>query len=97
MTTAASFEVIAGDTLVSFSGTAMEWPVNIEIRPTEPGHSTGEGIDQAHLVCSQCEQSVLPLSLEVGRRAYVHTPLRIAAAVLRHIREVHCDGGGILA
>lgn len=96
MTTAASFQLIDGDTLVSFSGTAMEWPTELEIRPTEPGHVLGEGIDQAHLICTPCRQSVLPLSLEVGRRAYVHTPLRIAAAVLRHVREVHCDGGGIL-
>lgn len=97
MTTPASYQVIAGDKIASFSETAMEWPAELEIRATEPGHQAGEGIDQAHLVCTECRQSVLPLSTDVKHQAYVHTPLRIAAAVLRHIRESHCDGGGNLA
>lgn len=92
----ATFEVIDGDELVTVSGIAAAWPVTFDLRLTEEGNSRGPGVPQAHLVCDRCQQSVFCLSADTRAGAYVTGALRYIYAVLRHVREVHCDGGGAL-
>jgi len=88
-------EVIAGDPVVPVHKAALDWEIELDIRPTEPGHHAGE-VEQAHLMCSRCRQSVTCLSVNLDRGAYVISPMRIVADMVRHIRESHCDGGGNL-
>ena len=71
------------------------WPVELDLRPTEKGHDRGEGIPQAHVVCTRDRQSVFCLSPDTSHGMYVFAVADLSAAVLRHVREAHCDGGGI--
>lgn len=73
------------------------WPLDYTQGLTEPGHELGAGRVQAHMACARCHQSVIVLTPDmragVGHRWTVELEL---AQVVRHVREVHCDGGGNL-
>jgi hypothetical protein len=93
----ASYQPVDGDTTAPFSNTAMGWPLTVGFRDTEEGNSRGPGVKQAHLVCFRCGQSVSTLSPDLAAgTGYVMRLAEFASAVLRHVREAHCDGGGIL-
>jgi hypothetical protein len=83
--------------LARTSGDVGEWPVELDLRVTEDGDDRGGELGQAHLICSApaCRQSVLCLSKDVRAGAAVVSPAIITAAVTRHFRESHCDGGGM--
>ena len=81
---------------------AGTWPVRYVVRMTDTGHwltdvvhteLTGRPVAQAHLVCAQCEQSVICLHPGTGASAagYVITDAQIRAGILAHIRERHED------
>jgi hypothetical protein len=96
-------DVIEGDQAATVSATAAGWPVELDLQPTEPGHHAAsqrgrEHLWQAHLVCGRrdCRQSVTVLALDVDAGAYVLTWAQVAADILRHVRESHCDGSGNL-
>jgi len=72
-----------------------QWSLELDLRVTDEGHHRGEGVPQAHVVCSRDRQSVFCLSVDTRGGAYVFTVAGLSAAVLRHVREAHCDGGGI--
>jgi hypothetical protein len=76
---------------------AGEWPVELDLRVTEDGHELGGEVGQAHLICSApgCGQSVLCLAKDVRAGAAVVSAQIITAAITRHYREAHCDGGGL--
>lgn len=83
--------------LARVAGEVGEWPVELDLGVTEAGHELGGGIVQAHLICSApaCGQSVLCLAKDVSASAAVVSAQIITAAITRHYREVHCDGGGM--
>jgi len=96
-------DAIEGDQAASVSATAAAWPVELDLRPTEPGHMAAgdrgrDQLEQAHLICGRqdCRQSVTVLALDTAAGAYVLTWAQVAADILRHVRESHCDGGGNL-
>jgi len=97
-TSAGAFSAIDGDEPLTVSGIAAAWPVTFDLRVTGEDHARGPGVQQAHLVCAAgaCGQSVFCLSADVSAGAYVTGPARYLYAVARHVREVHCDGGGAL-
>lgn len=74
---------------------AASWPVLFVIRETEPGHDRGEGVPQAHLICTGCAQSVVCLSPDVrpieqrAMAGYLLSPGEIAARTLAHVRQCH--------
>lgn len=74
-----------------------EWPIELDLRVTDEDHHLGAELGQAHLICAApaCRQSVLCLSADVRAGAAVVSVQIITAAVTRHYREVHCDGGGL--
>lgn len=67
----------------------MEWPVELVIRDTEPGHERGAGISQAHLACRQCGQSAFCLSPDISQGAYVVTGSAVVAGIAAHMRQSH--------
>lgn len=69
---------------------AASWPVLFVLRHTEPGHDMGPGIQQAHLVCTACAQSVICLSPDTRNwTGYLVSPGEITARTLAHIRQCH--------
>jgi len=72
------------------------WPLEFSLRLTEIGNSRGPGVEQAHWVCAKDQQSVFCLSPNTEHDGYQTTCIDLIAAVMRHVRESHCDGGGVL-
>jgi hypothetical protein len=77
---------------------AATWTLRAAVRQTEPGHvltdyihldNGGRPYTQTHLVCGECDQSVVCLIPDAGRPGYVLDVALIQAGVLRHIRECH--------
>jgi hypothetical protein len=79
------------------AGEVDEWPVELDLRVTEASHELGGGVVQAHLICAApaCRESVLCLAKDVRAGAAVVSAQIITAAITRHFRESHCDGGGM--
>jgi hypothetical protein len=75
---------------------AAGWRIEHELRTTEPGHARGPGIQQAHFVCGRCRQSVFNLSPDISGGGYLISLGELAAGILLHVRQAHCDGGGVL-
>jgi hypothetical protein len=73
-----------------------QWLLELDLRETEAGHARGAGVKQAHLICTRDRQSVYCLAVDLSHAVAVFTVEGLAAAVMRHVREVHCDGGGNL-
>jgi hypothetical protein len=77
---------------------AFTWLIQAAVRQTEPGHvltaarhldRAGQPFTQVHLVCAECDQSVICLTPDLDRPGYVLDVALIQAGVLRHIRECH--------
>lgn len=70
------------------------WPLELDLRWTTKDDSRGPGLYQAHLICVDCRQSVLCLAKDLNESVAVVSIGILDAAVTRHFREVHTDGGG---
>lgn len=81
--------------LARYTGPAAEWPVEVDIRATEPGDDRGPGLVQVHLVCTVDRQSVYCLAKDLAHGVAVTSVGQLLAAVTRHYRESHTDGGGL--
>ena len=75
-------------------GPVNSWPLELDHRTTGEDDDRGPGLEQAHLICGRCRQSVWCLSKDLAAGVGVFTPAQLAAATTRHFREVHTDGGG---
>lgn len=73
---------------------AEEWQIELELRTTGDDDDRGPGLFQAHLVCTVCRQSVFCLAKDIYAGAAVVSVGMLGAAVTRHYRERHTDGGG---
>ena len=71
------------------------WPVELDLRATGDGDARGPGLAQAHLICTACRQSVYCLAKDLSAGVGIVSIEILAAAVTRHYREAHTDGGGI--
>lgn len=81
--------------LARYEGPVQSWPIELDLRTTAAGDDRGEGLHQAHLVCADCRQSVAVLAKDLARGVAVTNLGELGAAVTRHYRERHTDGGGI--
>lgn len=81
-----------------WTGLAAGWPVRLVTRETEPGHlwvekehleRDGRPVVQAHLVCGNCDQSVICLAPDAGSPGYLLDVAQMQAGVLAHIRQCH--------
>jgi hypothetical protein len=69
---------------------ADSWPVLFVLRDTEPGHLLGPSVQQAHLVCTACAQSVICLNPDTRNwTGYLVNPGEVTARTLAHIRLCH--------
>lgn len=84
-----------GQMLARYEGPVQGWPLELDLRTTGEGDDRGAGLHQAHLVCGECRQSVFVLAKDLARGVAVVTLAELGAAVTRHYRESHTDGGGI--
>lgn len=80
--------------LARTAGPVASWPLELDHRVTEDGDHRGGELAQAHLICGRCRQSVWCLSKDLDAGVGVFTLGQLGAAVTRHFREVHTDGGG---
>lgn len=81
--------------LARYEGPVQAWRVELDLRTTSAGDDRGEGLHQAHLVCSDCRQSVAVLAKDLARGVAVTSLAELGAAVTRHYRGRHTDGGGL--
>lgn len=70
------------------------WPLELDLRTTGEDDDRGAGLRQAHLICVSCRQSVFCLAKNLDEAVAVVSPGILDAAVTRHYRETHTDGGG---
>jgi hypothetical protein len=70
---------------------ALDWPITYVSRETSPNHARGGGVMQAHLICARCEQSVICLSPDTARTAYLIKEGDIAVQVIAHMQQRHAE------
>lgn len=83
-----------GEMMERLSGIVPQWPLEFDERVTGEDDDRGPGLRQGHLICGRCRQSVWCLAKDLDAGVGVFTLGDLGAAVTRHYREAHTDGGG---